>query len=207
MRKESLGIFSKSSDTTDSHSDIELALQQNTQPTGTALIALCHAINNKINRLLKKHNIRKNNIPQCIPLSFWGLSRKDLELKAPGVYRIPCECGKVHVAQGAGAMESGHEPEKSAVAEGNISMGHCTDFGGIPISHWILRHVGGLVKEATEINLDKNNFDSDGGSCDGQVMNVTTGPIRLVTAYSAHQMSCLATSYNRALRKSRRRSE
>lgn len=100
------------SDTTDSHSDIGLPLQQNTQPTGTALISLRHAISNKINRLLKKHNIRKIYIPQCIPLRCWGLSRKDLELKAPGVYRIPCECGKVHFGEGIGALKAGHEPEK-----------------------------------------------------------------------------------------------
>jgi hypothetical protein len=110
----------------------------------------------------------------------------------------------VHVGQSAGVIKAGHEPEKSAVAEGSISTGHCTDFGGISISHRILGHVGGLVKEETEINLDKNNFDSDGGSCDRQVTNVTTGPIRTVTTYSAHQLSCLATGYSRAVRMSRR---
>jgi hypothetical protein len=141
----------------DNHSDIGLAQKQNTQPTGTYLILLRHAISNKINRLLKKHNIRKIYIPQCIPLRCWGLSRKDLEFKALGVYRIPCECGEVHVGQGVGAIKAGHEPEKSAVAEGSISTGHCTDFSGISISHRILRHVCSLVKQATEINLDKNN--------------------------------------------------
>jgi len=88
-------------------------------------------------------------IPQCIPLGCWGLSRKVLEFKALGVYRIPCEFEEMHVRQGVGAIKAGHEPKNSAVAEGSISTVHCTDFGGISISHRILRHVGALVKETT----------------------------------------------------------
>jgi hypothetical protein len=95
----------------------------------------------------------------------------------------------VHVGQGVVAIKAGHEPKRSAVAEGSISKGHCSDFGGISISHRISRHVGDLVKEATEINLDKNNFKRrwlhiEPGlvTCNLQVMNVTTGPIRAVPA-------------------------
>lgn len=157
-RKESLGTFSKSSDTTDSHSDIGLALQRNTQPTGTALIPFRHANSYKISRILRKNNTRKIHIPQCIPFRCWGLSRKDLEFKALGLYRIPCECGEMHDGQGVGDIKAGHETGKSAGAEGSISMVHCTDFGGISLLHRPLRHVGGLVKEATELNLDKNIF-------------------------------------------------
>jgi hypothetical protein len=74
------------------------------------------------------------------------------------VYRIPCECGEVHVGQSVGTTKAGHETKKSALAEGTISTVRCTDFGGISISHRPLRHLGGLIKEAIELNLDKNNF-------------------------------------------------
>jgi hypothetical protein len=52
VQKKSLGTFISTSDKTDSYSDIELALQQNTQPTGTTHIPLRHAISNKISKRL-----------------------------------------------------------------------------------------------------------------------------------------------------------
>jgi hypothetical protein len=70
---------------------------------------------------------------------------KDLEFKAVGVYRIPCECGEVHVRQGVGVIKTGHKT-KSAGAEGSVSTVHCTDFGGISVSHRPLTHCGRVTK-------------------------------------------------------------
>jgi hypothetical protein len=63
--------------------------------------------------------------------------KHDLGLKVPGVYRIPCECGKVYVGQTGRSMETRckehrrhtrlDQPDKSAVAERSINTGHCID--------------------------------------------------------------------------------
>jgi hypothetical protein len=90
-------------------------------------------------------------------------SAKDrLELKVPGVYRIPCQCGKVCVGQSKRTIEARckehqrnvylHQHEKSAVAERSTSILDRT-------SGYLER----LVKEASDIHLNKNNFYRDGG--------------------------------------------
>jgi hypothetical protein len=66
-----------------------------------------------------------------------------LGLKVSGIYRIPCECGKVYIGQTGGTLETRckeHEthirlgqPDKSAVAEHSIEAGHNIDFNNIMI--------------------------------------------------------------------------
>jgi hypothetical protein len=99
----------------------------NKKPTGTAMIPLHHTISNKIITLLKKHTIRTVQIPKKKTAQMLRSAKGGLEHRVPGVYRIPCECGKVYVGQSGRTVEaryqehqryiSVHQPEKSAVAE------------------------------------------------------------------------------------------
>ena len=55
-------------------------------------------------------------------------------LKAPGVYRIPCECGEVYIGETSRTIETGvkehrrhlqlSQPEKLALAEHDIDKDH-----------------------------------------------------------------------------------
>ena len=119
------------------------------------MIPLRHTNSNKISRLLKKRNIRKNYIPKFIQYRCWGLSRKDLELTEPDVYR-------------RSARRTESKGVKSRSSRGQHQHGSLRWFLRILIFHRTYRHVGGLVKKATEINLDKNNFNRDGGSIASQ---------------------------------------
>jgi hypothetical protein len=53
----------------------------------------------KISRLLAKHNIKTIHIPQTKNMHMLRPVKDELGLKVPGVYRIPCECGKVYVGR------------------------------------------------------------------------------------------------------------
>jgi hypothetical protein len=53
-------------------------------------------VSNKISRLLARHNIKTVHIPKK-NIHILRMVKDDLGLKVPGVYWIPCECGKVYV--------------------------------------------------------------------------------------------------------------
>jgi hypothetical protein len=81
-----------------------------------------------------------------------------------------------------------HQPEKSAVAEHNISTGHCCDFSGTSLIDRTSGYVDGIVKEAVEIRFTKNNCNTDDGFIlsdawppTTMLMNVKAGPLRAGT--------------------------
>ena len=96
-------------------------------------------------------------------------SAKDrLELKVPGVYRSPCECWKVCVGQSGRTIETRckehqryiylHQPERSPLTERSTNMGYCTSI--LDRTSGYLQH---LVKEATDIHLNRKTFYRDCG--------------------------------------------
>jgi hypothetical protein len=100
-------------------------------------------------------------------------SAKDgVGLRVPGVYRIPLECGNVYLGHSGRTVEDRcnehkryirqHQPEKSAVADHRISTGHCFNFFDTLLLDLTSGYVDGLVKEAVEIRLTKNDCNTDG---------------------------------------------
>jgi hypothetical protein len=99
--------------------------------------------------------------------------KDDLGVKVPGVYRIPCECGKVYVGQTGRSIETRckehmrhirlDQPEKSAVAEHSVNTGHQIDFSNITILDRTSGYMDRVVKEAIHIRLNKENFNRDNG--------------------------------------------
>jgi hypothetical protein len=66
-----------------------------------------------------------------------------------------------------------HQPE-SAAAEHSTNMHHCINFSGTPIFDRTSGYVDCLVKEATEIHLNKNNFNRDSGFILSQALSLIT---------------------------------
>jgi hypothetical protein len=99
--------------------------------------------------------------------------KDDLDLKEPGLYRIPCECGEVYVGQTGRSTETRckehvrhirlEQPEKSAVAEHSINSGHRIAFSSTSVLDKAAGYVDRLVKGASENRLNFNNFNRDGG--------------------------------------------
>jgi hypothetical protein len=88
--------------------------------------------------------------------------KDDLDLKIPGVYRIPCECGKVYIGRTGRYIEvrcKEHmrhirldQPEKSEVAEHSINTGHQIDFN-ISVLDRASGYMDRLFKEVIQIRL------------------------------------------------------
>jgi hypothetical protein len=99
------------------------------------------AVSNKISRLLTKYNIKTVHAPKKKNRQLLRTAEDDLGLKIPGVYRIPCECGKVYIGQTDRSIEARckehtrhirfDQLEKSAVAEHSINTGHQIDFNNV----------------------------------------------------------------------------
>jgi hypothetical protein len=96
------------------------------KPTSTAILPYQKAITNKIS-IKTVHIPRKKNMQMLRPV------KDDLGLKLPGVYQIPCECGKVCVGQTGRSIKARckehmrhvrlKQPDKYAVAEHNFLQG------------------------------------------------------------------------------------
>jgi hypothetical protein len=96
-------------------------------------------------------------------------------LRTPGVYRIPCECGKVYIGQMGRSMDiriKEHQrhlrldhPDKSAVVEQSIDQGHRIQFHNASLLSTKTRYMDHIVKEAIEFELNRYNIKRDGGFC------------------------------------------
>jgi hypothetical protein len=99
--------------------------------------------------------------------------KDDLGLKVPGMYRIPCKCGKVYVGQTGRSSEARckehmrhiclNQLEKSVVAELSMNTGHQIDFSNITILDRTSGYMDQDIKEAIHIRLNRKNFNRDNG--------------------------------------------
>ena len=83
------------------------------------------------------------------------------------VYKIPCECGKVHIGETGRAMQERIKEQdrdiRFARTQNSAVSGHANETGHLPIidrdPHWYTRR----VKEAIHIRLNPNNINRDSG--------------------------------------------
>jgi hypothetical protein len=146
---------------------------KNNKPTGTAVLPYQQVVSNKIGRLLIKYNIKTVHVPKKKNRQLFRPANDDLGLKIPGVYRIPCECGKVYIGQTGRSIEARckehmrhrrlDQPEKSAVAEHSFNTGHQIDFNSTSVLERASEYMDRLVKEAIQIKLNHKNFNRVNG--------------------------------------------
>jgi hypothetical protein len=96
-------------------------------------------------------------------------------MRTLGVYRIPCECGKVYIGQTGCSVDTRlkeHQrhirldhPEKSVVAEHSVDLGHCIQFHNTSILASKTKYMDRIVREAVEIELHCNNMNKEVGFC------------------------------------------
>jgi hypothetical protein len=95
-----------------------------------------------------------------------------LGLRTPGVYRIPCECGRVYIGQMGRSVDirlKEHQryirlehPDRSAIAEYSIEQGHHIQFHNTSILATKTRYMDRIVREAIEIELRPYNIYTRG---------------------------------------------
>lgn len=152
------------------------AMEDEKPPDGSrrvACIPYMGATSGKISRILRKFDIKTIHLPPPKIKQLIRPVKDNLGLKTAGVYRIPCECGKQYIGHTGRTVEvrcKEHArnirlfyPDKSAVAEHAINMGHRIKFGETAILARSSNFWERVVREAVEIRLEPNNMNRDSG--------------------------------------------
>jgi hypothetical protein len=121
------------------------------------------AIFHKISRLLTKYNNKTIHIPARKNIHMIRSVKNKLRLNVLSIY-LKVYIGQIGRTIGTRCKEHMRDihlgqPEKSAVVEHSIEMGHRTDFNSICILGKATGYIDCLMKEATEIRLHPNIFN------------------------------------------------
>ena len=111
--------------------------------TATAYIPYTATTYGQLSRMLAKHNIKSIALPPRKIASYLPQVKDAVGLKTPGIYSIPCECGRVYIGQSGRSIHlriKEHDrhirlaqPDKSAVAEHSFNHDHIIRPPPIPI--------------------------------------------------------------------------
>jgi hypothetical protein len=130
---------------------------------------------NRISRVLARHNIKSIGLSLRKISSFLRPAKDDLGLRTPGVYSIRCKCGQVYIVQTGRSVDTKlnehqrhirlEHPDKSAVAEHSINLGHHIQLQNTTILSTKPRYKDRIIREAIEIELHPNNMIREDGFC------------------------------------------
>ncbi|PNF15534.1 hypothetical protein B7P43_G16534 [Cryptotermes secundus] len=145
------------------------------KPGSVAFLPYVGTIFNRISRVLSRHNIKAVGLPPYKLSSFLRPVKDSLGLRTPGVYSIPCECGKVYIGQTGRSVDMRlkehqrhirfEQPDKSAVAEHGIDLGHRIQLQNTSILATKTCYMDRIIREAIEIQLHPGNKNREGGFC------------------------------------------
>jgi hypothetical protein len=147
--------------------------REDADPVAKAVLPYVSTVSGKISRILRRFNIATIHRP-AIKLRQLLVHPKDpVGLKTPGIYSVPCECGKIYIGETGRTIETRMKEhlrhyrlgqlEKSAVAEHSILENHCIHWeeaGLLCRSHGYWDRI---YKEAMQIKINRHNFNRDNG--------------------------------------------
>jgi predicted GIY-YIG superfamily endonuclease len=140
-------------------------------PVNIAVLPYTGKLSGKLARILRRHNIKTIHRPPSKIRNLLRPVKDDLGLKTPGVYCIPCECGKTYIGQTGRTVEhrcKEHEryiklfyPEKSGLAEHSITEKHRILFSDTKIISKSSNYWDRIIKESLAILQERNNDNRD----------------------------------------------
>jgi len=148
-------------------------VQSKGKPTGVALLPYIDITFNRLSRLLGNHNVKCIALPPTKITGFLPRTKDDLGLKTPGIYSIPCECGKVYIGQTGRTIENRikeHQRntrllqiDKSALAEHSLEQDHKIMFQNTEVLSRKSGYMERLIMEAIQVELHPENLNRDDG--------------------------------------------